>query len=102
MTLGLTGIMARFITQPITELSDAAQKIREGDLTSKAMIQGTDEIGTLGQVFNEMTDQLSFLVENLGDQLVHQTAQGLRVCGHFYNTAVACCQRTDTWAKRQE
>jgi len=51
--------IARGITVPIQELASATRKIAEGDLNFKINVQATDEIGTLVESFNSMTDELN-------------------------------------------
>ncbi|PIQ98735.1 MAG: PAS domain-containing sensor histidine kinase [Nitrospinae bacterium CG11_big_fil_rev_8_21_14_0_20_45_15] len=51
--------IARGITIPIQQLAFATRKIAEGDLNFKIDVQATDEIGTLVESFNSMTDELN-------------------------------------------
>lgn len=57
------GIVAGFafsssITNPIRQLLLATQRISGGDLSHKAQVTSTDEIGELAKSFNNMTDNL--------------------------------------------
>ena len=51
-------IAARLLTKPIHSLSDAAQRIAGGDLSTRVNSRNITEIGTLGASFNTMTDKL--------------------------------------------
>ncbi|HEV2756612.1 MAG TPA: ATP-binding protein [Actinomycetota bacterium] len=55
----------RRITRPIQELTATAARVREGDLTAKAVVQGEDEVGQLGETFNEMTTSLVRMTDDL-------------------------------------
>ena len=62
------GVMiARSITRPIRELTDAAQSLQEGVLQAPAPVRGRDEISLLGQAFNEMAGELKANFQKLAD-----------------------------------
>ena len=65
IVLVLAWASGRRITRPIRMLTDTAQAIREGDLTARTEIQGEDEVGQLGETFNEMTGSLSRMTRDL-------------------------------------
>ncbi|MFP5245707.1 MAG: diguanylate cyclase, partial [Thermoanaerobaculia bacterium] len=48
----------RKVVRPIEELSSAADRIANGDLTARAPVAGDHEIATLGIAFNRMADEL--------------------------------------------
>ena len=50
--------LARGITVPIQELAEATTKVASGNLDIQLQTQSTDEIGTLVNAFNKMTDDL--------------------------------------------
>jgi len=52
-------LLAATITRPINRLVQAAKKIGKGDLGAKVRITSRDEVGELGEVFNEMSKRLS-------------------------------------------
>ena len=67
--------MARFgiwysarISQPVTELTAAAEKVGQGQLDQKLTIPGNDEIARLGTIFNKMIKQLSTQRTRLNEQ----------------------------------
>ena len=53
------------ITRPIQMLTETAQRIREGDLKAQAEVAGEDEVGQLGETFNEMTSSLFRMTNDL-------------------------------------
>lgn len=76
---GIVGVLLTTIsnsfTRPILQLTDTAEKISAGDLTSEAKVQSNDEIGLLGKTFNMMTRQLRQLVETLESRVQERTDQ---------------------------
>ncbi len=83
-TIGLlmAGIISLFVvfaasrfTKPIIELTQAAGKIADGDLSVQAKVTSDDEIGTLGNSFNSMTTQLRGLVDTLENRVRERTLQ---------------------------
>ncbi len=66
LTASLITIFAsQIITKPIIELSKTAQLISKGDLTKKVSVNSKDEIGILADSFNQMTDKLQQLYQDL-------------------------------------
>lgn len=65
VALVLAWFSGRRITRPIQVLTKAAQMIREGNLGAKAAVEGEDEVGQLGETFNEMTSSLLRMTEDL-------------------------------------
>ncbi|MFP5297934.1 MAG: HAMP domain-containing protein [Actinomycetota bacterium] len=55
----------RRITRPIQELTETAASVREGDLTAQAPVRSNDEVGQLGETFNEMTASLIKMTSDL-------------------------------------
>ncbi|SMF92052.1 Signal transduction histidine kinase [Paenibacillus uliginis N3/975] len=58
VTAIITYYMTRFITRPINNLVAVATGISAGNLTMRASITNSDEVGRLGSAFNEMADKL--------------------------------------------
>ena len=62
IALGLTAILGCLltstITNPIKEITKQATAVAEGKFDQQVMMQGTDEIGQLGQTFNFMMNRL--------------------------------------------
>ncbi|QPQ31453.1 methyl-accepting chemotaxis protein [Lysinibacillus sp. JNUCC 51] len=53
------------IIKPIRSLKDSAVTISKGDLTEQVTITSHDEIGQLGQAFNDMQDSLRTLIQKI-------------------------------------
>jgi two-component system phosphate regulon sensor histidine kinase PhoR len=49
---------ARALAAPVLELAQAARRISAGDLAARAAVRSRDEIGTLGESFNAMAEEL--------------------------------------------
>ncbi len=88
LALGVLFI-ARRITQPVLAINQAARAVAAGDLTRHAPVQGEDEVGALARTFNDMTDRL----RRLYDQLAESTQL---LSGVFENsTALISVKRAD-------
>lgn len=67
IALVLSWLFGRRITSPIQRLTATARRVREGDLTVEASVAGEDEVGQLGETFNEMTASLRRMTSDLRD-----------------------------------
>jgi diguanylate cyclase (GGDEF)-like protein len=65
-------ILARQITTPLSQLTQAAADMAQGNLGVRAAVQSRDEIGRLGTAFNQMADAIQERERDLRD-----LAQGL-------------------------
>lgn len=54
----LSLVFARRVLRPIEALTRAARKVHEGDLDQQVPVSTTDEIGMLGETFNQMISSL--------------------------------------------
>ncbi len=59
--LGIAGAwrMSTSVTRPIAELSEATAALRSGDFSKRVVVQRSDELGELSQLFNEMAGAIS-------------------------------------------
>lgn len=58
------GIMlTRTITSSVADLYDATLHVRRGDFTHRIQVRQKDQLGALGESFNEMTSSISELIE---------------------------------------
>jgi nitrate/nitrite-specific signal transduction histidine kinase len=71
--IGVALFVTGNLTRPILNLTQAAQKISEGDFSAKAEMENPDEIGNLAVAFNNMAQQLRLLVTNLEEQVSERT-----------------------------
>ncbi|MBP7676697.1 MAG: HAMP domain-containing protein [Thermoanaerobaculia bacterium] len=51
-------VLARRVTGPVAALARSVRRVGAGDFTARVEVEGTDEIATLGNAFNAMTDEL--------------------------------------------
>ena len=62
VTIIIGGIVAYFlailISSPINQITDATEKVANGDLNTRLLIKRNDEIGALAKSFNKMTEDL--------------------------------------------
>ena len=62
-------ILAQRITAPLRSLTRTASRISAGDLEASAPILSDDEVGTLAQTFNSMTEKLRQTLAGLQEEL---------------------------------
>lgn len=63
----------RTITTPLRQLTEAAEEISSGNLQVVAPTESLDEVGTLGETFNRMTEQLRDMLSNLERRITERT-----------------------------
>ncbi len=68
LTVGVY-LLARQITRPILTMAQTASQVAAGNLSLTTPIMTEDELGELGQAFNQMTEQLRTLYESLEERL---------------------------------
>lgn len=56
------------VTVPIRKLCDLTQKVAEGDFTVKSKVDDMDEIAVLTRSFNEMTEEIGGLVDDIKEK----------------------------------
>jgi two-component system, OmpR family, sensor histidine kinase VicK len=76
IAMALAWYSGRRITRPIQQLTATARAVRGGDLEAQAPVGGEDEVGQLGETFNEMTLSMLRLTEDL--RLAAREEQQLR------------------------
>lgn len=62
------------LAKPITQLTETATRLAEGDLSAEAYSQTRDEVGVLANAFNVMTARLRELVTSLEQRVQERTA----------------------------
>jgi PAS domain S-box-containing protein len=65
----LSLLFGRQFTRPVRQLTAAARRVQEGDLSTKAPVSGEDEVGDLAVAFNRMTESLSETTASLRDSV---------------------------------
>ncbi|WP_310603256.1 sensor histidine kinase [Anaerosporobacter sp.] len=87
-----TEVISRTITEPIKKLCGAIKKVETGDFTARAELTSDDEITTLTQSFNSMTEKIGDLVEDVKQEQMNLREMELKLLQaqinpHFlYNT----------------
>lgn len=73
--VGFTQLVSRAITDPINELIGTFNKIESGDLSQRAQVNATDELGIVTIQFNRMLTRLESLQTTLEQQVQERTKQ---------------------------
>ena len=58
ITIILGYLLAKSVTEPIAELTRKASRMANGEFEQKVDVKSDDEIGRLGEMFNELTEKL--------------------------------------------
>lgn len=58
ITIILGYLLAKSVTEPIAEVTRKAARMANGEFEQKVDVKSDDEIGRLGEMFNELTDKL--------------------------------------------
>jgi signal transduction histidine kinase/HAMP domain-containing protein len=76
---GVAYLLARQVTRPVLAITETARKVAGGDLTQVAPVMSADELGLLASTFNQMTEQLRLLYQDLEKKVVERTAELVQV-----------------------
>ncbi|MFC9541111.1 methyl-accepting chemotaxis protein [Lysinibacillus sp. NPDC056959] len=77
------------IINPIKSLKDSAVTISKGDLTEKVTITSHDEIGQLGQAFNDMQDSLRTLIQKIEQNAEEVASSAEELTANATQTSIA-------------
>jgi signal transduction histidine kinase len=86
LALGFGFLLARTLTSPLKELTQAAQKISEGQLEQQVSVKSTDEIGRLAAAFNRMSQEVARsnqLRRQMTADIAHDLRTPLTVIGGY-------------------
>ncbi|HLO17261.1 MAG TPA: GAF domain-containing protein [Anaerolineales bacterium] len=72
---GFSYYVAKSISDPVYDLIKTFNKIEQGDLTQRAPVKATDELGIVTVQFNRMVSRLETLQTTLEQQVVERTKQ---------------------------
>lgn len=70
-------LVSRQLTKPVRKISAAAQRIKEGDRTARSGVNGSDDLGQLGETFDSMAEAIEKEAE-LERRLTADVAHELR------------------------
>jgi putative methionine-R-sulfoxide reductase with GAF domain len=73
LAMGVAMWIARYLSNPISQLTGAARRIASGDLTARAQAGPEDEVGILAAAFNQMASELAGLVSSLEERVAERT-----------------------------
>lgn len=71
------------ITQPLTELTDAAERVGHGDYDVELAYDGKDEVGILTRTFNQLISYLKGYIRNLSDMAYVDALTSVRNKGAY-------------------
>ena len=69
---GLLLIISTLLTRPIKSLEKGAQRIAQGDYSSRVPAEGSDEVSLLAESFNHMAETVEKNIEALEEAAQHQ------------------------------
>jgi HD-GYP domain-containing protein (c-di-GMP phosphodiesterase class II) len=98
-------LIARRITQPVTQLSALARRVVEGDLSARVRVNTRDEIGMLGNVFHLMVERVQVSHRSVVDVLVRALEARTGEAGSLQRVAkasLALADRLDLSATQRE
>jgi PAS domain S-box-containing protein len=73
----LTVALSKVLTGPIRELTEVTSKMAGGDLSQRVEVRSKDEIGVLGDSFNQMITQIQTYTTSL-EKMVEERTQDLK------------------------
>ena len=78
MMTGLLRFFYRWVAVPIADLALGVNRVAQGDFQHRIEITSGDEIEDLSKAYNEMTDKLRAMYENLAQQVNERSRQLVR------------------------
>ncbi|WP_320952841.1 methyl-accepting chemotaxis protein [Enterocloster bolteae] len=69
LCMGVTTVLSRAVSRPISQLTDAAKKLAAGALNIEIDYYSKDEVGTLAEMFREMIGSMKAVIKDIGQQL---------------------------------
>jgi signal transduction histidine kinase/CheY-like chemotaxis protein len=69
MVTAVAFLVARGVTARVVQLTKAAGELEEGNLKARAHVTSSDELGQLGQAFNNMADRIGTLITDLEEDI---------------------------------
>ncbi|UNP82206.1 methyl-accepting chemotaxis protein [Bacillus mycoides] len=98
ISLMIGGVLIYFIIasiiKPLKQLVISSKKISEGDLTESITVHSKDEIGQLGESFNEMALSLHNVISNINISASHVAASSEELTASMKQTSEATEQIT--------
>jgi|GEM_PF-609240 len=88
----VTWIITRIVTNPMSKLMHSMKALQIGDFSQRVVIEGNDEFGKLGYMYNSMVTQIKALIDDIYASSLKQREAELKalqsqINPHFlYNT----------------
>lgn len=89
-------LFAGFLTRPIQKLTMVAGEVQSGDLSARAPVESTDEIGVLAVSFNDMTERLQDTLTGLEQSVDARTQELLLANETLQSNAAYLSALSDT------
>ena len=86
-------VLLRAITLPLTQLTNASQRLADGEYDVDLAYKSKNEIGALTSAFNRMRDQLKLYIEDLNHQIYYDRMTDLPNMRHFFKLVKAAKPR---------
>ncbi len=77
VAVGMSLALSRLIVAPLREMTSASRRIAEGNYDKRVRVSSADELGALGESFNQMAAQLEH-TESMRRQLIGDVSHELR------------------------
>ncbi len=106
VSVALMVFVARRLTRNVTNVARAASGFAKGDLTQRAEVHSSDEIGSMGEAFNSMAGGLQRLVAGVQGASVDVSAAAAQLSSSAEELAATTTQQsaavTETTATTEE
>lgn len=81
--LAVVGYVIFYLVQPLRRLAQATDALRQGSYGIHVPAERNDELGRTGQAFNELSDRLAGLIQDLEARVAQRTAEAEASRHHF-------------------
>lgn len=93
-----SAVLARYVTMPIRKLKESVISIEDGDYSSRAEFQGSDELGDLRDSISAMASTIESQIESIREEQDKRTRTELHLLSeqltpHFLYNTLECIQQ---------
>ncbi|MGN7471831.1 methyl-accepting chemotaxis protein [Brevibacillus sp. SAFN-007a] len=93
---GIVYSILRSLLRPLQQLTDAAEKMSQGDVTQQVEVKSDDELGVLAKTFNHMAESLRSLLYSVNDSVQQLAASAEQLSASAEQTSKATEQIATT------
>lgn len=93
---GVIYLILRSLLRPLRLLTEAAEKMSQGDVTQRVDVRSDDELGTLGKAFNHMAESLRSLLYSVNDSVQQLASSAEQLSASADQTSKATEQIAET------